>query len=278
MLGKRKTPPASSAVSRSTSSALSSSSRFNTSSKAVTLYNRPNKAVNATTEEELRESMCKKLRLQLQRVEYMTLDQLQSETDQLTSGYPDERRLHDDDKAWCNDQVAQAAASTEGRIYLLDAKNFSSSRTLIKANVDGRRIICPQLDATTYGEMLREQACDESLLHIRVVEGALGYHLSKAPEASIGLVFADYTGWWTNMNESGPKNDMINLLTTNKMIEDGKVFLTICLSRINEQKTMSVIEMVQDMHRVFNSHGWLMFTNRVYNRKTMMFVGFQRMA
>jgi hypothetical protein len=266
MLGKRKNPPASSAVSRSTSSALSSSSRFNTSSKAVTLYNRPNKADNATTEEELRESMCKKLRLQLQRVEYMTLEQLQS-----TSGYPDERRLHDDDKAWCNDQVAQAAASTEGRIYLLDAKNFGSSRNLIKANVDARRIYCPQYDASTYGEMLLEQACDGSLIHVRVIEGTLGYHLSKTPEASIGIVFADYTGMWSNRRGTDPKRDMMNLLAQNKMREDGKVFITITLQR---QSVESVFGVAWDMESVFRSYGWSVFTVKTYDM--MAFLGFKK--
>jgi hypothetical protein len=270
MLGKRKTPSVSSTVSRSTSSALSSSSRFNASSKSVNLYNRPNKADNAATEEELRESMRKKLRLELQRVEYMTLEQLQSETDQVTSGYPDERRLYDEDKTWCNDQVALAASSTEGRIYLLDAKHFGSSRTLIKAGVNANRITCPQLDAATYEEMLREQACDESLLHVRVVEGSLGHHLSKARESSIGVVFADYTGMWSRKS-GGPKCDMMDLLAQNKMRDDGKIFLTITLQR---QSVESVFDVAWDVEDVFRSEGWSMFTMKTYN--TMAFVGFKK--
>jgi hypothetical protein len=250
----------------------------------VTLYKRLKKTQQSQTEDEMRESILDNLRKEneerlkehrgrIQKVMYMNPDQLRQhfESQQATFGYPDERRMYDEDKAWCNDQVVQAAASTEGRIYLLDAKNFGSSRNLIRANVDARRIFCPQYDAATYGDMLLEQACDQSLLHVRVVEGTLGHHLSKDAVSSIGVVFADYTGMWSNSRGTDPKRDMMNLLAQNKMCEDGKVFITITLQR---QSVESVFGVAWDMESVFRSYGWSVFTVKTYDM--MAFLGFKK--
>lgn len=267
-------PSAPSAGRRTTTISTSSSSgRFNTSNKAVTLYSHSKKTSKPITEEainELREAKKKWHRKEIQRIDYMSIEELQSERDQVTTGYPDEQRLHDEDKAWCNDQVAQAAVSTEGRIYLLDAKYFGSTRTLIKAGVDAKRITCPQLDLATYGEMVKEQACDASLLHAQVVEGSLGNHLSDAPVSSIGVVFADYTGMWSSRS-GGPKLDIMNLLAQNKMRDDGKIFLTITLQRQSVERVFGVACDVDD---VFRSEGWMRFAMRAYDM--MAFVGYKK--
>jgi TPR repeat protein len=250
-----------------------------TRTSAVVLYRNTTKKPRVESTPEMRKSLATKIRKEMEqcrqkldKVQAMNDDQIQQLYDDDSGsdleGYPDEERRDDADKKWCNQQVLQAALTTPGRIVVLDAKYFGTSRTLIAGGVAATRITCPQLDAKTLDDMREEKTRDESLTDINLQEGSLGFHLDDAMEASIGVVFADYTGMW----HSGPKIDMINLLENNKMRTDGKVFVTITLQR---QGVESIFDAALDMlGGVFGPRGWSMFTSKTYKR--MAFVGFRK--
>jgi TPR repeat protein len=250
-----------------------------TRASAVVLYRNTTKKPRVESTPEMRKSLATKIRKEMEqcrqkldKVQAMNDDQIQQLYDDDSGsdleGYPDEERRDDADKKWCNQQVLQAALTTPGRIVVLDAKYFGTSRTIIAGGVAATRITCPQLDAKTLDDMREEKTRDESLTDINLQEGSLGFHLNDAKEASIGVVFADYTGMW----HSGPKIDMINLLENNKMRTDGKVFVTITLQR---QGVESIFDAALDMlGGVFGPRGWSMFTSKTYKR--MAFVGFRK--